>query len=49
MYFDFDAAWDAWAVAGHGECGGWRYDPGPDGGVVTCACGTIIPVPEVAA
>jgi len=46
---DFDAVWDAWAAAGHEECGGWRHDPGPGGGVVTCACGTIIQQPEAAA
>jgi hypothetical protein len=41
---DFDAAWDAWMAAGHGDCGGWKYDPGP--AVISCACGTPIPVPS---
>jgi hypothetical protein len=40
---DFDAVWDAWTAAGHENCGGWRFDPGQDGGVATCACGTVIP------
>lgn len=40
---DFDAAWDAWMAAGHGDCGGWKYDPGP--AVVGCACGAVIPFP----
>ena len=40
---DFDALWDAWTAAGHENCGGWRFDPGQDGGVATCACGTVIP------
>jgi hypothetical protein len=40
---DFDALWDAWTAAGHEECGGWRHDPGPGGGVITCACRTVIP------
>jgi hypothetical protein len=40
---DFDAIWDAWTAAGHDVCGGWRFDPGPGGGVATCACGTVIP------
>jgi hypothetical protein len=40
---DFDAAWDAWMAAGHGDCGGWKYDPGP--AVIGCACGTLISIP----
>ena len=41
---DFDAIWDAWTAGGHADCGGWRYDPDPDGGVATCACGIVIPL-----
>ena len=43
---NFDAIWDAWAAAGHEECGGWRHDPGLGGGVITCACRTVIPQDE---
>ena len=44
---NFDAVWDAWTDAGHADCGGWKYDPGPGGGVATCACGTVIPQPAL--
>ena len=41
---DYDAAWDAWADAGHEDCGGHEYHPGA--GMVSCACGEVIPLPD---
>jgi hypothetical protein len=40
---DYDAAWDTWAAAGHEDCGGYKYDPGA--GMISCACGEVIPHP----
>jgi hypothetical protein len=40
---DYDAAWDAWAAAGHDGHGGYKYDPGE--GMISCACGEVIPGP----
>ena len=43
------SAWKAWQAAGHAAkgCEGWSQ--GFVDGVVTCACGEVVPVPEKAA